>query len=43
MRVQVWWLVFAGQVEDEIRPQWVAQGLRIPGALVVELVGQDTK
>ena len=29
---------FSGRVEDEIRPQWVAQGLRLPGALVVELV-----
>ena len=40
--MQVWWLVFASQVEDEIRPQWVARGLRLPRALVVELVDQDT-
>ena len=36
------WLVFAGRVEDEIRPQWVAQRLRLPGALVVEPVDQST-
>ena len=33
--VQVWWLVFAGQVEDEIRPQWVAHGLILPRELAV--------
>ena len=40
--VRVWWLVFAGWVEDETQPQWVAQGLRLPGELVVELVDQGT-
>ena len=28
----------AGVVEDETRSKWVAWGLRLPGALVVELV-----
>ena len=42
VRVQVWWLVFVGRVEDETRSQWVAQGLRLPSALVVEMVDKDT-
>ena len=35
-------VVFCGPMEDEIRSQWVARGLILPRALVVELVGQDT-
>ena len=42
--VWVWvrWLVFAGQVEDDIRAQWVAWGLRLLGALEVGTVGRGT-
>ena len=42
--VWVWvrWLVFVGQVEDEIQLQWVAQGLILLRELMVELVDQDT-
>ena len=33
---------FTGRVEGETRSQWVARGLRLPGALVLDLVDQDT-
>ena len=42
MQVRVRWLVFAGRVEDEIRLQWVARGLRLPRELVIEPVDPGT-
>ena len=42
VRVRVRWLVFVGRVEGETRLQWVAWVLKLLGALVVELVDQDT-
>ena len=42
--VWVWaqWLVFAGRVEDEIRPQWVEQGSTQLVASKVGKVDQGT-
>ena len=40
--VRVRWLAFANWVEGETRLRWVAPGLKQPGALLVELVDQDT-
>ena len=40
--VRVQSLVFAGRMDDESQPQWVARGLRLPRELVVEMVDQDT-
>ena len=42
MRVRVRQLDFVGRVEGETPLQWVAPELKKTGALVVELVDQDT-